>query len=396
MIFYEIHGFVRRALIKTGLFFENLIFDACGGKRAKHCFDRMPYVKSVGSDVVILRENGYSTDIAKTDKNGNVADGEFRILSTSDFHLEDDYEINNKTLGLFARQIADAHPDLVVITGDVVQTKYQQIDAIRFARMMEKIGVYWTIVFGNHEVREEKGIYKWMLARSVSSYPHCLCKIGPDDLYGYANHTINIFGCGDKLRETLFFFDSGRDIRDNYRADYAVPADMQGYDFLKREQIEFYENELKRLKDIYGMPRSMMFMHIPLCEYAEVYDDDGEGGFIPGKNAEILYGSQYESVGCSPFNSGMFDSILRMGSTRAVFAGHDHINNWCALFKGVYLVYSLSADYKLYHLGNRFGMDEKDWLQGVTLTDILPDGGLRFTPSYNSRYIENVSSNKEA
>ena len=395
MILYEIYGFLRRSLIKAGLFFENILFDISGGKLAKHCFDKAVATQNTGSSVRILREDGYSTDIAKTDENGNPSDDTFRIISTSDLHLEDDYEINNKTLGLFARQIADLKPDLAVITGDVIQTKYQQIDVIRFSRLMEKAGIYWTIVFGNHEVREEKGIYKWMMAKSVSMYPHCLCKIGPSSLYGYANHSINIFGAGGKLRETLFLFDSGRDIRNNYRKDYNIPDNLQGYDFLKKEQIEFYENEIKSLKKKYGDFNSIMYMHIPLCEYALAFKEDGNGGYVPSGECEILYGSQYESVACSPINTGMFEAILRNGSTRAVFAGHDHVNNWCALYKGVYLVYSLSADYKLYHLGTMFGKPEEEWLQGVTVTDIMPDGKISISPSFNSKYLNKETHNGE-
>ena len=395
MILYEIHGFFRRSLIKTGLFFENIIYGISKGKLAKHCFDKAVEIHDIGSKVKILRSDYYSTDIAKTGTDGNPSDEKFRIVSTSDFHLEDDSEINNKTLGFFARHIMELRPDLAVITGDAVQTKYQQIDVIRFARLMEKLGVYWTIVFGNHEVREEKGIYKWMMAKSVSLYPHCLCKPGPDNLYGYANHTINIIGAGGKLREALFFFDSGRDIRDNYREKYNLPDNLEGYDFLKKEQIAFYENEVKSLKEKYGDFDSIMYMHIPLCEYALAFREDGNGGYIPSGECEILYGNQYESVACSPVNTGMFDAILRSGSTKAVFAGHDHVNNWCALYKGVYLVYSLSADYKLYHLGTMFGKPEEEWLQGVTVTDIHPGGKLEFTPSFNSKYLNKETNDGE-
>lgn len=395
MILYEIHGFFRRSLIKTGLFFENIIYDISKGKLAKHCFDKAVETHDIGSKVKILRSDYYSTDIAKTGTDGNPSDEKFRIVSTSDFHLEDDSEINNKTLGFFARHIMELRPDLAVITGDAVQTKYQQIDVIRFARLMEKLGVYWTIVFGNHEVREEKGIYKWMMAKSASIHPHCLCKIGPDNLYGYANHTVNIIGESGKLRETLFLFDSGRDIRDEYRSEYNIHDDVSGYDFLKKEQIEFYENEVKSLKIKYGDFDSIMYMHIPLCEYEHAFKEDGNGGYNPSGECEILYGDQYESVACSPVNTGMFDAILRNGSTKAVFAGHDHVNDWCVLYKGVYLVYSLSADYKLYHLGTMFGKPEAEWLQGVTVTDIHPGGKLEFTPSFNSKYLNKETNDGE-
>ena len=83
----------------------------------------------------------------------------------------------------------------------------------------------------------------------------------------------------------------------------------------------------------------------------------------------------------------MFDAILRNGSTKAVFAGHDHVNDWCALYKGVYLVYNLSSDYKLYHLGTVAGKPESEWVQGVTITTLSQDGKLTIRPSYNRKYL---------
>ena len=71
-------------------------------------------------------------------------------------HLDEDYDLNDKTFDRIYKQIRDNKPDLVIFTGDCIQSKFQQIDAIQFAEWMEKIGVYWAYVFGNHEARAEK------------------------------------------------------------------------------------------------------------------------------------------------------------------------------------------------------------------------------------------------
>ena len=114
---------------------------------------------------------------------GNFSDDDFRILCTTDLHIDEDYELNNRTLQHLADRIADLKPDLVVLTGDCILSKYQQIDAIQFAKMMENIGVYWTYVFGNHEAREEKGSFKYQLYKSFIDSPYCLCKFGDKSLY---------------------------------------------------------------------------------------------------------------------------------------------------------------------------------------------------------------------
>ena len=377
---------VRRTAAKVSVDAQQVVFKLTGGKKPKSLFTEMAHPEKVGTTVKIIGEGKYSTDIAKFDKNGQMSDDDFIILTTTDFHL-DDYDSDKKTMEMFFRRIKDTKPDLIVLTGDIILGDYQQIDAIKFARAMEKIGVYWTAVFGNHETREEKGLYKWMLLKSFSIYPHCLCKFGPKELFGYGNHTINIFG-KNGLRQTLFMFDSGRDIRDEYRKEHNVPKDMNGYDFLKKNQIDFYKNEIDSLEKKYGKFYSMMYMHIALKEFEEVFDKNEDGSYVPSGKAELLYGEQYESVGCSPYNSGMFDAIKEKGSTKAVFAGHDHINDWCALYKDVYLVYSQHAGYSPYHMGTNYDLPEEKWMQGVTLTTIHPDNSISIKQIFNSKYLD--------
>lgn len=387
MLLYKIWGFVRQTAIKACLDCEEIIYAVSGGKAPKCLFTKRAKAIPQKTKVKIINETPYSTDIAKCDENGNITNEEFIIASTSDFHLEDDYDLNGKTVEMLARQIADTKADLVVLTGDIIQTKFQQIDAIKFARMMERLGVYWTAVFGNHEVREEKGFYKWLLTKDFADFDHCLCKHGPEELYGYGNYTVNILGEGGKLRYTLFHFDSGRNIRDEYRKEYNIPDDMKGYDFLKKEQIDFYKKETDALTDKYGECKSLMFMHIPLPEYKNIFTGDEETGFTPNPEYKLLYGEQYEGVASSDYNSGMFDAILEKGTTKAVYAGHDHINGWCGEYKGVYLVYNQHGGYSPYHIGTKYNKPESEWMQGVTLTTIYPDGSIDIKPSYNSKYL---------
>lgn len=384
---YKIWGFVRQSAVRIHLAAAKAIFKISGGKLPKSLFCSRANPEKIPTDVKIISQNDYSTTIAKVDKNGNIKNDDFVIISTTDFHLDVDHEINTKAVGNFVRHIKEVKPDLVVLTGDNILSKYQQIDAIQFAQMMEEIGVYWTATFGNHETREDKGFYKWLLWKSFCDYDHCLCKFGPDELFGYGNHTVNILGEGGKLLKTLFLFDSGRDILDRDRKEYGIPDDMHGYDFLKNEQIDFYKKETARLKKQYGSADSFMYMHIPLCEYSHAFRLDENGRYVPSGECEILYGEQYESVGSSQHNSGMFDAILETGSTQAVFCGHDHVNDWCAIYKGVYLTYSLPGGYACYNLGDKTDKPESEWLEGVTVTTIRNDGSIDIKPRYNRIFL---------
>ncbi len=387
IMLYNLWGFIRQSAIRIYLAAAKAVYKISGGKLPKSLFCSRANPERIPTDVKILSENGYSTTIAKVDENGNIKDDDFVILSSTDFHFDIDHEINTKTTERFVRHIKEVKPDLVVLTGDVILSKYQQIDAVQFAQMMEKIGIYWTAVFGNHETREDRGFYKWLLMKSFCDYKHCLSKIGPDELFGYGNFTVNILGKGGKHLKSLFFFDSGRDILDRDRARHNVPDEIKGYDFLKKEQIDFYKNETARLMNEYGGAKSLMYMHIPLPEFSHAYKErDGE--YIPSGECRILYGRQLESVGCSSFNSGMFDAISETGCTQAVYAGHDHVNDWCAEYKGVYMVYNQVAGYASYNSKYLKDIPEKEWPNGVTLTTLHSDGSIDIKQRLNGNLIE--------
>lgn len=387
MVIYKIWGFVRQSAIRIYLAAAKAVFKISGGKLPKSLFCRRANPEKIPTDVKIIKQNDYSTTIAKVDANGNIKSDDFVIVSTTDFHFDVDHEINFKAVRNFVQHLKDIKPDLVVLTGDNILSKFQQIDAIQFAQMMEEIGIYWTAVFGNHETREDRGFYKWLLQKSFCDYEHCLCKFGPEELFGYGNFTVNILGEGGKLLKTLFHFDSGRDVLDRDKEKYGLPADFKGYDFLKKEQIDFYKNETAKLKKEYGSADSFMYMHIPLPEYSHAFKEDENGKFVPSGECEILYGEQFESVGSSNYNSGMFDAILETGSTQAVFCGHDHINDWCAIYKGVYLTYNLPGGYAVYNLGDKTDKPESEWLEGVTITTMHQNGSIDIKPRYNRIFL---------
>lgn len=377
--------FVRHNGIKALLGVEKAIKTVSGGKTCSNLFDTQP--QFVGTSVKILKETEDMTYIAKYGANGKISDGEFKILVTTDLHLWDEKPLIEKALSMLARHIAAEKPDLVLFTGDVVLTDFQQIDSVQFAQFMEKIGVYWAIVFGNHEAREEKEYHKYFMLKNIVDFPHCLSKFGDESLFGYGNFAINIMNSDGTIRQSLFMFDSGRDVNPKYFEEHKAPHNLKGYDFLKNNQINWYKNSIRSLEEECGKFKSMMFMHIPLCEYEEVMKLDETGNYVPTGKAEILYGGMYESVGCSAFNSGMFDAIIEMGSTQAVFAGHDHVNDFCAKYRGVYLVYAQCDGYNTYTMGSNFGWDEKDWMQGVTMVDLHPDGSIDLRQRFNRDYL---------
>lgn len=377
---YKIPAFICQSAIKIYLAAARTVFKISGGKFPKSMFCLRAGVKKTGTSVKIISQTDHSADIAKFDAEGNISGEDFIILSSTDFHFEGDREADLKTMKLFARRIEEIKPDLVVLTGDIILTNFQWIDAVRFARAMEKIGVYWAAVFGNHEAEEPRGFHKYFLLKSFSDYERCLCKFGPDELYGYGNYIVNVFGKGGKLLKSLFFFDSGRDITDETRLKYGISGDVAGYDFLKKEQTEFYKKEIDALTERYGDVESFVYLHIPLCEYALAFKPNENGEFVPSGECEIICGAQLENVCCSPYNSGFFDALLEKGGAKAVFCGHDHLNDWIALYKSVLLVYNLPGGYGGYGLDDG---PEDERLQGATVTTVRSDGSFDIKQAFN-------------
>ncbi len=388
-----VRTFLQQNAIKLWLNLEKPVFNLTKGKHARNLFLSSIDIPYVGSKVKILKETETSTFIAKMNDNGTFDNGTFKILNATDMHLDEDYDLNDKTLQFFVNQIRDEKPDLVIFTGDVILSKYQQIDAIQFGQLMEKMGIYWAYVFGNHEARAEKEYFKYLIFKSLTDFPHCLSKFGDPSLFGYGNFIINVMNDENSVRQSLVCFDSGRDMCEPHLTNDNIPADIRekgGYDYIKPSQIKWFEDEINALKSQYGEAPSMLYMHIPIPEYKNVFNELDDEYYEPSGKAEILYGYQYESIGCSRYNSGLFDAMKRVGS-QAIFSGHDHINDFAAIYDGIYLVYNQCGGYNCYTLydfkNHRYQTPEEKWPQGVTITEIEKDRSFKLRQSFNAKYL---------
>lgn len=90
----------------------------------------------------------------------------------------------------------------------------------------------------------------------------------------------------------------------------------------------------------------------------------------------------------------MFETMLELGSTKATFCGHDHINNAILEYKGINLVYGMSIDYLAYT-----DLNDKGAQRGCTVIELGADGDLEsislenyYQDKYPSKYEkENVN-----
>ena len=387
-----IEEFVRETANSIVLGVGGIVHKLSGGKYPEHLFSKTVPHPFIGTDVKIVRQSDDTTAIAKFNPDGTISDKEFTVLIATDMHVDRDNKLIYKAMDMLYKHIADVKPDLVLFTGDFLVTDYQQLDSVQFARFMEDIGIYWAFVFGNHEAREEKEFHKYFMLKNLTKYEHCLTKIGPSDLFGFGNFFIEILNADGKVSQCLSLFDSGRDIYPRYCKEYNLPEEYaNSYDFIKENQIVWYENHIKALQNKQGDVKSMLFMHIPVPEYKEIMDfDENEKPIPTGKptgKGEVIYGSMHENVGCSKYNSGLFERARKVGAT-AFFSGHDHINDFAAMYKGVLLAYVQMTGYEIYHMGDKFGLPEEEWMQGTTVVKINPDGNFRLKQNFTSKFLK--------
>jgi len=284
---------------------------------------------------------------------------DYRILQLTDIHLanKDNRQLHFDFLNL---TISEANADMIVLDGDNFTFADKAVAKDLFA-FIDSYGIPWCITFGNHDEQCYFSV-DW-LTKYLNNYgSNCLFKdIHNDDVFGYANYAVNLMEDG-KVKEQVILFDSNR----YYYGSY------QGYDWIRDDQIEWYEKLVKHTTSENGATvPSICFFHIPFPEFQTAWDEAEKGS----PDAILEYGEMGEPCSCPKYNSGLFDKMLELGSTKAVCCGHDHVNNSRILYKGIYLIYGINSDDRIYYNANMMG--------GHVIT-IHDDNSLSFEHIYHS------------
>ena len=254
----------------------------------------------------------------------------FKIMQLADIQaetLEDCEEafINIKKL------VEKEKPNLIVLTGDNIYNPKNSKVLEALIENMESFNIPWAPVFGNHDAT----VYlskSYMASRFVKA-KHCLFASGEFGIGGLGNYVINLTTPSGETKYSLFLIDSNM---------YNIVG--SGYDAIHKGQIRWYEravNKITRMNNGTVVP-SLAFFHIPLKEYATakaLY----ENGQLEG------YGTFNEEVDGAHKNTGFFAKAKELGSTKAIFCGHDHVNNCCIDYQGIKLAYGLKSSRNDYH-----------------------------------------------
>ena len=323
---------------------------------------------------------------------------DFKILNLTDLQLSEGMSQKriNRTYKLVRQLIQETNPSIVTFTGDNTWLKNSKKAVKRFVREIDEIciefDVPWAPILGNHDAESDvdgNWIFdEYLQAQNIifnykenANRSKDLAK-GPINISGIGNYVINVKSAIDdeifhsmimmdthslgsystidsvnigsekinltglneseklKLNEWItkdgYIFAPSEDVNNN---EYIAVG--TGYDYIKENQIHWYEYMVNGLTEYNDAPvESTLFIHIPLPEYnmaAKIYEPINDG-FTKDENGN--FGMLREPI-CSPYyNSGMFEKIVELNSTKNVICGHEHKNNFSVLYRGVRLTYA--------------------------------------------------------
>ena len=312
-----------------------------------------------------------------------TTDSDLKVVQLTDVHLGGGFMSTSKDKGaLYAveRMLRAEKPDLVIVTGDVAYpvpfqagTFNNMTGAELFARLMDKLGIYWTIGFGNHDTEA----YSFYSREEISDFyresgfKYCLLEKGPDDVDGCGNQVIKVKNSKGAITQALFVFDS------HSYTDGDWTGIMWKYDNIHENQVKWYSDRIDAMNEYNasvkgGEVKSLAFFHIPLVEYKTAWDELAANGFKDTEDVKYIEGMVGETgkyIYCGIGEDDLFETFLEKGSTKGVFCGHDHFNNFTINYKGIDLVYGNSIDYLAY-----VGINKKGSQRGCTCITVSPDG----------------------
>lgn len=357
--------------------------------------------KNPDYNVYVENRNGYKT-LVKKDSAGNILDADFKVIGFTDTHLDAKKEKGDVTMEYIIRNIVNEKPDLVVFVGDNITSGLNKPRVKQLCKTLEKLGVYWTCVLGNHEGDNIWSVSRKRMVKIFESYPHCLIESGTkktlsgEKVWGNGNHVINLADSTGNITRSLFFIDGGGYMTEEDMIKYDAEFDDKDhneYDYVKESQIKWYEETVADIADKNGKEvKSAIFDHIALPEYKTAYDElAGETEVtqnVPEYNKKnengdcIIMGQRREIICNSGHNSGFFDAILRTGTTDLFICGHDHVNDFVLSWKGVVLSYNVPSGYSSYNLYTKQLSDKL--IRGYTRYTFKTDGSFVIEQVHNA------------
>ena len=264
--------------------------------------------------------------------------GNFVILQFTDTHLITTKGKDAKTLAAMEEQLLTVEPDLVVITGDMLDGFNSRISVDKrgaleaAAEIFERHEQHWAYVPGNND-GEYLGSGADVAAYLGLYYPHCLVS-NAEDVAGAAQYIIPIVDAEGTIVHALVFMDSlARDPETNYLT----------YDCMKKDQADWLRDQLQALKEQAPLARASVFFHMNTPAFTAA-KNEGE----PFSESEASYAMLDFPDSWSIRGNEIVDrAIAAAGNVGLVSIGHLHPKeNQCAYLDGTYYHVVRSSGYQ--------------------------------------------------
>lgn len=296
-------------------------------------------------------------------------DGEFRILTFTDIHIdEEEKKLDLETVAFMKDAITVSNPHLVVFTGDM--TNPLGTDTLEHLKRSIKVGleavkeaqIPFALVFGNHdlenipdEMREndvpDKAALEELYAKEggelflntwAENSENPLITKYEDESGGVTNFNYPIYSAdGSRIVNNLYFFDEGS------------TQEISQYAGVMPDQSLWYKQTSEMLKNSNNgeIIPSLVFQHTIV---PEIYNAFGKGVFplfddymtkTVGEQTYVFVPDYSKIQGdvmewpCPPdFETDQFEAWVEQGDVMAAAFGHDHTNNFTYTESGITLV----------------------------------------------------------
>ena len=244
---------------------------------------------------------------------------QFKILQITDIHYFGKTSREDaRTLVNLKRLVEYTEPDLLMVTGDFWHNNPdgRGEEYMNFAvQHTEELGIPWAFAWGNHD--------------RVNNYSraHDTLEQAAHSLYAgekaHGNYVIHVKdGQGNYVWDLICLNSSMGHERGHYVAGLG-PAAQQWLGELKQEWNSGAH-----------AANSFAFFHIPVPQYNGIWESG------------VAHGVKLENV-CSgdEDDRGAFSWFQELGTVRATFCGHDHVNDYSGKLAGIELVYGRATGY---------------------------------------------------
>ncbi len=281
-------------------------------------------------------------------------DGKFRVLMMSDIQETLDYDV--RSFAAMDGLIEEHKPDFVMLGGDNASTKrftvpeemYAYLEY--FASPMEKRGIPWAHVYGNHD--HDPPLDDLLQQLEYEKFPHCVSKHTDPDVDGITNFVLPVREQdSDEIALAIWGLDCGTwethaQLIALHGQTYPKvlpkvrPEPSNNRDVVRFTQQMWYWKSSCELEEYCGRKvPGMMVVHIAPHEMQLIKDNPEELG---------LKGVAEERLKLGLFNSGLFSTVFQRGDIKVIASGHTHESNMEGEYCGIKMTLDASVGYTCY------------------------------------------------